>query len=209
MKNKEGALKRLYNGTYSEIKDVFGGEEPEAIVKNILEYKTKGSVLEIGAGQGRNSLFLAGEGFDVTAQDLSQVGIDQIAKKAADEGFKIKTAVGDIRDFHPTQNFDVVVSTYMLQHFSREEIFNILKNIQEHTNINGLHAITVFTQNGDLANKHNNQFYPEENELKKLYIDANWEILEYKISGTPTLDKKSDGKPMQNTTAELLARRIK
>ena len=54
------------------------GIEPTQIVKSLLKYKKLGKVLDLGAGEGRNSIFLAEKGFDVTAIDISEIGINKL-----------------------------------------------------------------------------------------------------------------------------------
>lgn len=60
--------KGKYEKVYSEHECVFG-IEPTPVVKKVLEHITYGKVLDLGAGEGRNSLFLAENGFEVTAID--------------------------------------------------------------------------------------------------------------------------------------------
>jgi len=56
------------------------------------------SVLDIGGGPGRYSLYLAGKGCDVTLFDLSEGNTSFGAAQAAREGLSIKTITGDARE---------------------------------------------------------------------------------------------------------------
>ncbi len=201
--------KEHYNKIYSENEITFGAGKPERIVQNILNFRVSGSVLELGAGEGRNSLFLAQSGFEVTAQDISEVGIDKINKQAREKGLHIQTKVSDSRTLNLDQGFDVLISTFMLHHLSREEALRVINQLQEHTNIEGLNVITAFTKNGDFYrnNSETNNFYPAENELRELY--ANWEILEYEETEGKAFAKRPDGSPMLNISARILARKPK
>ena len=55
-----------YDNLYSQEGYTFGGEKggPTNIVVNALKYINSGKVLDIGAGEGRNALFLAKHGFE-------------------------------------------------------------------------------------------------------------------------------------------------
>jgi tellurite methyltransferase len=53
--------------------------EPAGIVKEYHHLAPKGRVLDLGAGNGRNALFLAKQGFDVIAVDVSDVAINGLA----------------------------------------------------------------------------------------------------------------------------------
>ncbi len=67
------------------------------------------SVLELGAGTGSNAVWLAGQGFNVTAMDISPTAIEIARGKAADAGVGITFVVGDIlKDKIPHGPFDLV-----------------------------------------------------------------------------------------------------
>ena len=55
-----------------------------------------GKALDIGMGQGRNSLFLAALGWEVTGFDISEVGVKQAQAEAQKRGLKINAQVGDV-----------------------------------------------------------------------------------------------------------------
>ncbi len=201
------SVENHYNKIYSENETTFGGGKPERVVSDITKYRSSGSVLELGAGEGRNSLFLAGSGFKVTAQDISQVGLGKLEKTAKERGLDIHTEVKDIRTLNPDRNYDVFVCTYVLHHLSREDALELIKQMKEHTNANGLNTIATFTENGDFYrnNPDTENFYPKERELKELY--AEWEILEYEEVENQAFAKKPDGSPMVNISAKLIAKK--
>ena len=203
------SLENHYNKIYSENEKTFGDGKPEKVVSDITKYKSSGSVLELGAGEGRNSLFLAGQGFEVTAQDISQVGIEKLTKAAQEKSLNIQTEVKDIRTLDSDQNYDIFVCTYVLHHLSREDAVLLVKQIQEHTNADGLNAVTTFTENGDFYknNPSTANFYPEEGELRNLYAD--WEVLEYEEVENQAFAKRPDGSPMVNVSAKIIARKPK
>ncbi|MBU3918112.1 methyltransferase domain-containing protein [bacterium] len=55
--------------------------DPAEIVTNNFQLAEKGNALDIAAGNGRNSLFLADKGFEVDAVDISGVALDIIREK--------------------------------------------------------------------------------------------------------------------------------
>lgn len=203
------SLENRYNRIYSENETTFGGGKPEKVVSDITKYRSSGSVLDLGAGEGRNSLFLAEQGFDVTAQDISEVGLGKLNKTAKEKGLNIQTEVKDIRTLSPDHNFDVFVCTYVLHHLSRQDALVLIKKMQEHTNADGLNTITTFTENGDFYRNDpgTTNFYPKEGELKDLYLG--WEILEYEEVEGQAFAKKPDGSPMINISAKIVARKPK
>lgn len=196
-----------YNRFYRENKDGFSGGRPDQVVRDILKYRKDGSVLEIGAGEGRHARFLADHGFQVTAFDRSEVGIESLREKAAAQGLSIKAEVKDATELELSEKFDVMVNTYMMHHLHREEALELIRVMQEHTNVDGINAITAFMRQGDIYGPDStHRFLPEPNELRNLYKD--WEILEYAEAETSMVAKKPDGTHMKNYYASLLARRL-
>jgi len=53
-----------------------------------------GTALDLGSGQGRNAVYLAGKGWDVTALDISQAGLDAARANAAKAGVALRTVKG-------------------------------------------------------------------------------------------------------------------
>ncbi|RXV63781.1 methyltransferase domain-containing protein [Fusibacter sp. A1] len=71
----EGTTKKVPYDDYYLEENYFGDPYPglEAFFK---AYSPKGKVLDLGCGQGRDSLFLAGLGYEVVGVDHSKVGIE-------------------------------------------------------------------------------------------------------------------------------------
>lgn len=63
-------------------------------------------VLEVGCGTGTNAIFLAQQGFDVTAVDLSEVAINKAKEKADAAGVQIKFWLGDATALPPELGAD-------------------------------------------------------------------------------------------------------
>ena len=79
-----------------------------------------GTALDIGMGQGRNSLFLAALGWQVTGFDISEVGVKQAQAEAAKRGLKIDARVGDVDKFdYGKERWNLVVGMYMDEYLTR------------------------------------------------------------------------------------------
>lgn len=66
-------------------------------------------VLDVGAGQGRDALWLAAKGFDVVAFDPSPTGVAQMAAEAKTSGLNLAAHVADAETFEPAEAFDLVL----------------------------------------------------------------------------------------------------
>src|SRR6266516_4036737 len=74
--------------------------------------------LDLGCGEGRNTLLLARYGFHVHAVDISGNGLRKLEKYARSQSIEgIEYIVADVRQFLPRPNFyDVVVAVTLLDH---------------------------------------------------------------------------------------------
>ncbi|MDQ4048554.1 MAG: class I SAM-dependent methyltransferase [Actinomycetota bacterium] len=72
-----------------------------------------GRALDIGAGEGRNAVWLAKSGWRVTALDVSEVGLERAAKRAAEEGVELECVLGDWREHVPAHPIDLAVISFM------------------------------------------------------------------------------------------------
>lgn len=73
-----------WNATLSERPDMFGAEPSEPALDAAALFARMGrkTVLELGGGQGRDTLFFAKRGFHVTVLDYAQAAVDAIVAKA-------------------------------------------------------------------------------------------------------------------------------
>ncbi len=79
-----------------------------------------GKALDIGMGQGRNSMFLAALGWDVTGFDISEVGVRQARTEAEKRGYRINATVADVDRFeYGRDRYDLIVGMYMHEYLAR------------------------------------------------------------------------------------------
>jgi len=83
--------------------------------------KQKLRVLELGPGSGRNSVYLASLGFELTVIDISQEAIKKTMRALKNNGYTAAGIVGNILDCTLDQ-FDVIIDISTLQHLKLEEI---------------------------------------------------------------------------------------
>ena len=87
--------------------------EPSAFLTRAVEGVTPGKALDVGMGQGRNSLFLARKGWDVTGYDVSAVGLAAARTAAEKAGLKIRAVQKDHKDFDfGTAQWDLIVMVF-------------------------------------------------------------------------------------------------
>jgi len=92
------------------------GKEPVELLRKNVALLPNGKALDLAAGEGRNAVFLAKNGFEVDAVDLSPVGLRKAEALAAEREVRINTIVADLEDYDlGTSRYDVVTNLYYLQ----------------------------------------------------------------------------------------------
>ena len=91
------------------------GEAPNGFLASVTgRFPSSGRALDIGAGEGRNALFLASCGLDVLAVDQSSVGMRKAERLARERGLGLRTQAVDLSDFDAEpESFDVVSSIFV------------------------------------------------------------------------------------------------
>lgn len=87
--------------------------EPNAWVERTLRHLEPGSAVDLGAGEGRNALWLAGLGWEVTAVDFSAVGLETGRGRAAELGLDVEWVVADATTWVSPSLVDLVVIAYL------------------------------------------------------------------------------------------------
>jgi 2-polyprenyl-3-methyl-5-hydroxy-6-metoxy-1,4-benzoquinol methylase len=72
-----------------------------------------GTAVDLGAGEGRNAVWLARRGWTVTAVDFSQVGLDKALRLADEHGVTIAVERADATTWAPAAPVDLVVLSYL------------------------------------------------------------------------------------------------
>ncbi|PAX55231.1 class I SAM-dependent methyltransferase [Brunnivagina elsteri] len=102
----------MWNERYSQTEYAFG-KNPNDFLVEVIQQIPKGIVLCLAEGEGRNAVYLAQQGCQVTAVDASPVGLEKAHKLAAERSVKIETIVTDLADFTIQPNsWDAIVSIF-------------------------------------------------------------------------------------------------
>lgn len=91
------------------------GTQPNAfLLEQAHRMSAASRVLVPGDGEGRNSVWLAGQGHDVLAMDASTVGLEKATALARERGVRLQTVCADLCDWQPEPGaFDAVVLTFV------------------------------------------------------------------------------------------------
>ena len=108
-----------------------GREFPHnTFLADAIKGRTPGRALDIGMGEGRNALFLAAQGWEVTGFDISDVGVKLARETAQKRGLKLDAVVDDVDRFdYGRQRWDLVVGMYMHAMITRNAD-NIIESVK-------------------------------------------------------------------------------
>lgn len=103
----------FWDERYGGEKFFYGTEANQFLVSQVGHFTPGGRLLCLGEGEGRNAVFLAGQGFEVTALDACATGLKKAEQLASQRGVKIQTLVADLNDFDPgDQCWDGILSIW-------------------------------------------------------------------------------------------------
>jgi len=148
---------------------------PNAFLTDVVKTLKPGRALEIGMGQGRNAVYLAKLGWDVTGFDISETGMSLARKSAADAGVKLRTINKSMDDFdYGVDQWDLIVATYEGASWREKAV-------------RGLKPGGIVVVEGFLKGP---QTPPgasfTANELVKMFLDLNLRVLRYEdVAGSP------------------------
>ena len=102
-----------WNRRYASAELVWTAEPNRFLVAEVGTLPA-GSALDLGAGEGRNAVWLAQQGWQVTAVDFAEVGLDKASKLAAAAEVNLSTVCADLTTYCPPPAvFDLVVVLYL------------------------------------------------------------------------------------------------
>ena len=120
-------------------------------LKRYLNLVPGKEVLDLGIGQGRNSIPLAELGFNVTGVDYSTKCLE-ICKNTCN---KLNLVKSDIRTFDIEKDkYDMILSRYVLHFLHKNDSYKIIENIKNNIKNNGIVYISVFSLEDPKFSKH-------------------------------------------------------
>jgi thioredoxin reductase/SAM-dependent methyltransferase len=98
---------------YSSDDRVWSGEPNPHLVSVVADLKP-GSALDVGSGEGADSLWLASRGWDVTGVEMAQAAVDRAVRAADEAGVHVTWRRADVRTWQPgAEQYDLVSVQYL------------------------------------------------------------------------------------------------
>jgi len=121
------------------------GKEPNEFVVEAAKLMSKGKVLCIAEGEGRNSVYLASLGFDVTAWDFAQAGLDKTKQLADEKDVVVTTEFRDLADVNwEAEQWDAIVQIF--GHFPEEVMAHTFSGIKKALKPGGYYISELYSK---------------------------------------------------------------
>lgn len=125
----------------------YWGIEPGRLCYDILKMRPPVKpykVLDIGCGEGKDAVFLARNGYRVTAIDIAESGLEKGRILAERCNTHVDFFRADITDFRLSEKYDIILSSGVF-HFLKPDLRpEIIENLKKYTSEGGINAINVF-----------------------------------------------------------------
>jgi len=173
----------------------FASAEPHRLLIDIGRQLTPDRALDLACGTGRHAIFLAQNGWDVTAVDNSTVGVEIARARAAEAGLKIDLRAADLEK----GEFEIEAGAYDLVcdfHYLQRDLFPAMKAGVRPGGI-VISTIHIYGEGED-----HEGFLLKEGELRAFFEDC--DILHYHETSLTDADAGDH----HRRTAEIVAKRI-
>jgi tellurite methyltransferase len=138
-------MSTFYDEKYSAEK-FYWGTQPSSIARILFQKfpaHEDQALLDIGCGEGRDSVFFAHNGYKVTGFDSSAEGVKKSLARADQLGLSIDFFQADINEYRLQEFYEVVYSSGALHYIPPPIREKILSNYKRFTTAGGIHACTV------------------------------------------------------------------
>lgn len=201
-----------YNQIYQN-NNIWGKQPNELLQKIYNQLNAGANFLDLGCGQGRDSLFMLQKGFKVDAVDNVQEGINKIQNFIQINSLpvdNINLFYSDIRNFNIAKNkYDIINAFNSLQFLPKKTALKIIEDIKYNIKNNGYVIISGFTVDDPLYKKINNdkRCFFESQELRKIFSDFN--IIKYKEDIIKDKGHPGSPEPHQHGVVKIIAQKNK
>jgi tellurite methyltransferase len=132
-------------------------------------------VLDLGCGEGRDSVFFAGRGAVVFGVDVSEAGLAKARRLARRREVRVRWVQGPVTGLLPTGPFDLIFSCGSLHYVPRDGRAALFARLRAMTRPGGHQAHLVFTDRLVHEEKGEIVEYYNAGELREAFLD--WQIL--------------------------------
>jgi tellurite methyltransferase len=198
----------IYDERYAR-PGLYWGSKPTQLARSVIRISRKSSrphptLVDLGSGEGRDSIYFARRGYRALGVDISSVGIRKAEDRASHLGVKVQFRVGDIRTYRLKSRVDVVFSSGALNNLPRRIRAARFEHFKAKTAPGGINAMNADVAKPYIPPQTTNPFASpfHSGELLGYYWD--WEILD---AGQGEFISNSGGVPHRKAMDVVIARK--
>ncbi|MCR5501718.1 MAG: methyltransferase domain-containing protein [Lachnospiraceae bacterium] len=190
--------------------DYYWGTEPGSFLDELADLNPPSAgkkVLDIGCGEGKDAVYMAQKGYEVSAFDLTENGIRKTIALAETRNVRINAYVDDINSFDISEQYDIIYSTGTVQYLFDENKADFFRKLEKITRPDGVVFINVFVEKPFLElppdwDKEEKMWKP--GELFTYFADWKFERIDEVI-----FEDQSGGVPHYHCMDTIICRKIK
>lgn len=175
------SIEAVWEARYAGSSPIWSGKVNK-VLADVASELAPGSALDLGCGEGGDSIWLARHGWTVTGVDVSPTAITRARKSARDNGLggSCEFIAADLAEWNPRNSFDLVTSSFLHSwevEIPREEI---LRNAVEFVAPGGNLLIVSHAQApswSDAPAHHHHALPSPQEDLANLHLGEKWEVV--------------------------------
>jgi tellurite methyltransferase len=193
-----------WGGEYVKTPDRFiWGTQPSALAREAVELiGHRARVLDLGCGEGRDSVFLTEHGHEAIGLDLAHEGLRKAQQLAESRGVHVPWVCAALPDLPVRGPFDLVFSCGSIHYVARDDRGALFARLRGLTRAGGLHAHVVFTERRIYREKNEVVHYFSPDELREAY--RGWIVMRHEEGLIPCAQ---DGVRHVHSVETILAQR--
>lgn len=141
-------VQTIYDARYSGA-SYYWGVAPSNMCYEVMKRKPPVKpyrVLDIGCGEGKDAVFFAKNGYQVTAFDIAATGVEKALALAERNGVTIEVFQADVLEYQPDREYDIIFSSGIFHFIPEARRADVTEQLKAHTAVGGLNAINVFVK---------------------------------------------------------------
>jgi len=180
------------------------GTAPSGFAKEMIALvRLGGRILDLGCGEGRDSVYFASHGFDVTGLEVSAAGLEKAERLASEHGVTVQWLCRSMLDLPVAGRFDLIYSCGSIHHVPKEDRPRLFRHLKMLTQPKGVHAHIVFTDAIVYREKGEEIDYFVPGELGRVY--SAWLALRYEDG---RISCSQDGVPHFHSVERIVTTRL-
>jgi tellurite methyltransferase len=198
----------IYDERYSR-PGLYWGSKPTGLARDLVRVarslpQARHTLLDLGCGEGRDSIYFARRGYRVLGVDISSVGVRKAERRASRLGVNVRFRVGDLRTYQLSRRVDVVFSSGALNNLPRRMRATRFEHFKAHTTPGGINAMNVDVPKPYIPAQTTNPYATPFRSGELLGYYGDWQILD---SAQLEFISNSGGVPHRKAMDVVIARK--